>query len=109
MRRTFGGRLRLARLEIKASQSHMARKVGVDSSTWNRWEHNKSHPGMKDLKKITERFGFSLDWLVMGVDTRSDVIGRLIFLLSKLRRRELQKIVEWAEVRCESDTLSEKN
>lgn len=104
MRRTFGGRLRLARLGIKASQSHMARTVGVDASTWNRWEHNKSHPGLRDLQKISKCFGFSLDWLVMGVDIRDGVVSRLMFLFSKLSKRELQKIVEWIEVRFESET-----
>lgn len=101
--RTFGGRLRLARLGRGKSQAYMARKVGVDPSTWNRWEHNKAEPDMNSLKMIGRLFLFSLDWLVLGVDVKSGYMQRLIFLIEKLPQREVIKMAEWLEVRLENE------
>ena len=102
MKRSFGYRLRVVRNEKKKTQSFMAAQVGVNASTWNRWESDQMMPGLGDLEMIAVKFSVSLDWLIMGIDTHAGVAAHILFMLDRLRPRDAEKLKEWLEVRLEA-------
>ena len=83
---------------MNRKQTEMARKVGVTSSAWSRWESGKGQPDLDKLFLIGSVFGLSLDYLILGIDTRSPLTVRLLLLVATLSDRELVKMIELIDV-----------
>lgn len=66
MPETIGERIRRVRIAAGMSQYQFAREIYVARVTVYRWEKDKSVPYAYDIKHISERFGVSCDYLVMG-------------------------------------------
>lgn len=49
-----------------ASQSALARYLGVPQPTWARWLGKGQLPSPPALKTIHDKLGFSYDWLISG-------------------------------------------
>lgn len=60
----FGRRLKLLRGEMPLSQ--LAEAVGTTKAMLSRYENGKIEPGLKSLRKLSEYFGVTLDWLCGG-------------------------------------------
>lgn len=98
MNKNFADRLKQSRQELNRKQTEMALKVGVTSSAWSRWESGKGQPDLEKLYLIGSLFGLSLDYLILGIDTRSPLTVRLLLLVASLSNRELVKVIELLEV-----------
>ncbi len=59
----FGERLKALRDKQGLSLDELAVKVGSTKSLLWRYENGKSEPGLTALRKLTEYFGVTLDWL----------------------------------------------
>jgi transcriptional regulator with XRE-family HTH domain len=67
VRRAFAARLRAARVTAGfETNADLAREIGVEAETYNRWERGETEPGLASLSKIRRATGVSLDWLVAG-------------------------------------------
>jgi transcriptional regulator with XRE-family HTH domain len=65
MEQTVNERIKMLRSKLNLSQNDFATKVGASMITVSRWETGSSIP-MKNLYRINEVFGVSLEWLKDG-------------------------------------------
>jgi transcriptional regulator with XRE-family HTH domain len=67
-RAAFAARLKAARLSHGNYPNNidLARAIGVEGETYNRWERGETEPGIANLAKLHAALGISLDWLVAG-------------------------------------------
>lgn len=71
---TVGGRLVAARTQKGFSQIAAAKGMGHESATQlNRWEHGDYVPGARNLRKLAELYGVSVEWIVNGTDINESV------------------------------------
>ena len=54
----------------KITQRELARRIGRKHSTVNNWFLGKQEPTASDLARIAEITDCSLDWLVLGKNTK---------------------------------------
>lgn len=68
--RDFPERLRNLRIKNVLSQSDVARKIGVSTSTYSAYESGNRAPDQKTLKSISNIFDVSIDYLLGSTDKR---------------------------------------
>lgn len=106
-RDTIGGRLSRARDAIGLSPAQLARRLGVQTSTIQAWESDRSQPRANRLSMLAGVLGVSLSWLLHGVgtspseDTPFEIAGNLTDQIDRLKRlhEETAEII----VQIESD------
>jgi len=59
----FGKRLKILREQRELPLSKLAEAVGSTKSALSRYENGKVEPGLTVLRRLTEYFGVTLDWL----------------------------------------------
>ena len=64
---TLGGRLSRARDAVGLSAAQLARRIGVQSSTIQAWESDRSQPRANRLSMLAGVLNVSLSWLLHGV------------------------------------------
>ena len=64
---TLGGRLSRARDAAGLSSAQLARRLGVQSSTIQAWESDRSQPRANRLSMLAGVLNVSLSWLLHGV------------------------------------------
>ena len=69
----FGERVRAARLRIGLEQRELGALCETDGGTISRWELGKGYPQAKQLVKLANALGESLDYLVLGVPDKGPV------------------------------------
>jgi len=65
---TIAERIKLIRGSL--SQKAFAEEIATSQGTIFAWETGKSLPGAELLKKISEKFGVSVDWILFGREPR---------------------------------------
>lgn len=95
----FGERLRYARKLTKKTQRQVGAMIGVSPSVLSRWESGLSSPDVLELAQINKALNVSIDWLVLGDPVCDPVRLKLLDLLMRLPRREVNKAVELLECR----------
>jgi transcriptional regulator with XRE-family HTH domain len=66
---TLGGRLSRARDAVGLSAAQLARRIGVQSSTIQAWESDRSQPRANRLSMLAGVLNVSLSWLLHGIGT----------------------------------------
>lgn len=66
---TLGGRLSRARDAVGLSTAQLARRIGVQTSTIQAWESDRSQPRANRLSMLAGVLNVSLSWLLYGVGT----------------------------------------
>lgn len=61
---TFAERLRATRKALNLTQEHVAAKLGVTPTTYSRYENGKREPNVECLKKLSNIFNVSADFLI---------------------------------------------
>ncbi len=61
----MGRRIRELR-GFETQQAEFARMLGVSQSQYSKYERGESEPSLEILVKLGQRFGKSLDWLILG-------------------------------------------
>lgn len=89
---TMGGRLSRARDAAGMSAAQLARRLGVQTSTLQAWEADRSQPRANRLSMLSGVLGVSLSWLLHGVgsapaeDDASAMETGLTHQLDRLKR-----------------------
>lgn len=75
-----GARIRLVRVAHKLSQSQFADLCGLNLSAIGNWEQGRQRPSIDASQKISDAFGLTLDYLLLGRlgTLKHDVATRLI-------------------------------
>ncbi|MFP7170814.1 helix-turn-helix domain-containing protein [Terribacillus sp. 7520-G] len=68
---SFGNRLKKARERMGLSQKFAAEKLGIKNNTLSSYESDVRQPDLDMLKKISDLYEVSVDYLVNGDNTSS--------------------------------------
>ena len=93
----FKDRLIQLRKSTNLYQADMAKKIGVARATYGAYEQGTRQPDFETLKKIADYFEVTSDYLLYGVDDKSNkqmVMGNEVDL-SQLSEKE-RIVLEWA-------------
>lgn len=71
--KTFGERLKNLRLNLGLTQTELAEKLGISTSTVGMYEQNRREPDYATINKISSLFTVSTDYLLNGKDNSRDV------------------------------------
>jgi len=87
---TFGDRLSAARDAVKMSQKDLAHRLGVSTSTLEKWENDISEPRANRLTMLSGVLNVSLPWLMtgegQGVDVDADTLApEAVDILAEIR------------------------
>ena len=102
---TMGGRMLRARDATGMTIAELARRLGVQVSTVQAWENDRSQPRANRLSMLAGVLDVSLSWLLHGVgsgpadETRDEVYNSMSLQLDRLRRlqRETAKVTAQIE------------
>lgn len=56
--------LKALRANKNLTQSEVADKIGVSTTTWSKWENKKRYPTVKQVEKISNFFNVSYDDII---------------------------------------------
>ena len=77
--------------ESKMTQREVAEAIGITQSAVNHYKSGRSEPKSMELYKISKLFGVSIEWLLMGEETKADessIIARRKQTGNRARRNE---------------------
>ncbi len=102
---TMGGRLLRARDAAGMSINELARRLGVQVTTVQAWENDRSQPRANRLSMLAGVLHVSLSWLLHGVgsgpndESRVELVQSVSLQLDRLRRlqRETAKVTAQIE------------
>ena len=66
-------RLRLLRRAAGETQQHIANMLGIDRSTYTKYETSVSEPNIATLCRLAEHFGVTIDYLLGYTDNPTGV------------------------------------
>lgn len=69
----FSKRIRELRNQKKATQSDVAKAIGVTQGAYSKWERSELEPDLKNLTNLAIYFDVSLDYLMGIIDTYNPV------------------------------------
>ena len=69
---TIGSRIRNLRNLRDLKQKQLAEKFSFSVNTWSQYESSKRNPSIETLKKISEYFNVSIDYLVGSTNIQYD-------------------------------------
>ena len=75
----FKDRLRFLREHQELSQREVAKLLGVGQTTYNRYETGQREPNLETLKKISQLFDISVDYLLNN-ESITDAIDLIHFI-----------------------------
>ncbi|MGO4838864.1 helix-turn-helix domain-containing protein [Rhizobiaceae sp. 2RAB30] len=84
---TLGGRISLAREAARLTMAQAARRLGVQTASWNAWECDRASPRSNRLTMMAGLLGVSPSWLLtgMGAGPRERPSSEVKELLRELR------------------------
>ena len=68
----FSERFNFLISESKMTQREVAEAIGITQSAVNHYKSGRSEPKSMELYKISKLFGVSIEWLLMGEETKTD-------------------------------------
>lgn len=63
---SLGSRLRRAREDKRLSQVDVFKKTGINNKTLSRYENNGTEPDADSLKRLSELYEVTTDWIIGG-------------------------------------------
>lgn len=70
--KTLGMRLRSARERKKISQVEVFKKTGINNKTLSRYENDGTEPDSDSLRRLSDLYEVTVDWLVTGKEKEND-------------------------------------
>ena len=80
----FKDKLRFLRKQQEFNQREVAERLGIDQTTYSRYETGATEPDIDSIKKLAKLFNVSIDYLLENeniIDDREDVVDLNNFLL----------------------------
>lgn len=103
----FGERLKQIRLEKGYTQKDIINKINISQNGYSSWELGKTEPNLTSLKKLSNIFHISVDYL-LGMENEEGLIimqnelsedeNYLIDLIRQLEMKNKSTIYELAEL-----------
>jgi transcriptional regulator with XRE-family HTH domain len=89
-REAVAKRLKALRMGLGRSQAEMARPLGSSTSgqLWGNYEDGSQFPRYDILRKITEKFGFSILWIMDGSEDQLTAEQAKIIAIGEMRATE---------------------
>ncbi|MGG7178540.1 DUF3955 domain-containing protein [Clostridium paraputrificum] len=88
----FGKQIKQLRLERNLTQEQMAKKLNISRQAISNWENNKNLPDLEMIITISKVFSLSLDKLILGGDSMTNMSEKLIRDGSETRRAKINLI-----------------
>lgn len=112
----FGNRLRELRKKtsFKLTMEEVGKAIGVAKNTYANYENGKRKPDLKMIKKLSDYYEVSLDYLIKGTEVK-DSLDITISFLEKVSKEELisnqklRKAILKATKKMIENELSDKN
>lgn len=97
MKENFSERIKKLRIKNKYTQEQLAEKVGVTPTGVSYWESGKSIPNFDTLKKLSEIFNVSIDYLTGNEaekNNNKDILFRKIDKVDENQKELLMNILD---------------
>lgn len=109
---TLGERLKFVRAQKKWSQEYAAEKIGISKAVLSNYERNYRDPDTNTLKKISEIYNVSTDFL-LGRDEDEDISDPILSAAFKEAIEELKDedtllLMKSGNIDAETATLIKK-
>lgn len=92
---SFGHRLRKLRNEKKLKQEDLAKIINISKSSVGMYERNEREPSFEVIKRISDYFNVSIDYLINGENSNDDSL--FFFDMNGLTEQEIEDIKEHIE------------
>jgi transcriptional regulator with XRE-family HTH domain len=86
---SLGSRLRKAREDKRLSQVDVFKKTGINNKTLSRYENNGTEPDADSLKRLSEVYEVTTDWIIGGGNQKESALA--------LPKSELDRIISATE------------
>lgn len=93
----FNEILRQLRTEKNLSQKDVADAIGVDRTTYTKYETGKSQPDFVTIQKLAEFYSVSVDYLLGRTDIRNPYIPEEYTQKHKVTKRDLMQYEDFIE------------
>ncbi|GAB5505274.1 MAG: hypothetical protein Rhirs2KO_04370 [Rhizobiaceae bacterium] len=109
---TMGGRMLRARDSAGLSLAELARRLGVQPSTVQAWENDRSQPRANRLSMLAGVLDVSLSWLLHGVgsgptdESRAELYKSVSLQLERLRRLQSESAKVAAKIERDMQRLT---
>ena len=109
---TMGGRMLRARDAAGLSIAELARRLGVQVSTVQAWENDRSQPRANRLSMLAGMLDVSLSWLLHGVgsgpndESRAELYKSVSLQLERLRRLQSESAKVAAKIERDMQRLT---
>lgn len=94
--------LKILRKRMGLTQAAVASSLGIDRSTYAKYESGQSEPNFEMLNKISALFGTTLDFLITGTSAPSSTGGKWIPVLGDVAAgipiEAVEDIVDYEEI-----------
>ncbi|MCM8901294.1 helix-turn-helix transcriptional regulator [Caldicoprobacter algeriensis] len=87
----FNEIIKQLRTERKLSQKDVANAIGVDRTTYTKYETGKSQPDFATMQKLAEFYSVSVDYLLGRTDIRNPYIPEEYTQKHKVTKRDLMQ------------------
>lgn len=88
----FGGRLKSLRNSKKLKQEDLATKLNISKSAVGMYERNEREPSFEIIKKISDFFDVSIDFLLTGIEKNKNTDNLFFFDMEGLDDEEIEDI-----------------
>jgi transcriptional regulator with XRE-family HTH domain len=98
-KKKIGERIRVIRQRLKMSQEKLAQELGVANTSVSSYETGDAYPSVPGLIKLAEIGSVTLDWLLLGYETKTTEHEelRLIKAFRQANREDQRAILRTAE------------
>lgn len=93
----IGDKLYQIRHELGLSQPQFAKKCGIPTQRYGRYERNETTPSLQMCEKFCRRLNVSLDYLISSkCNKQQDLINLVLLKASKHSDEEIKEITDYA-------------
>ncbi len=78
MKTTFGQKIKSLREEFELTQTQVAERIPMNQSNYSKIERDQQEPDLQQLKRLSEIFGVSADYL-LGITHDEEVVKDATF------------------------------
>lgn len=96
--------LKILRTQRNLTQAQVAAEIGVDRTTYVKYENGKSEPNFEILQKLSDFYGKSIDFLINSMKAKgaADRLGEIVPVLGDVAAgipiEAVENIVDWEEI-----------
>ena len=98
MEKQIGDRISEERKKLKLTQNELAEKLMVSNKAVSKWEAGGGCPSIEFLPKLANIFGCTIDYLVMGQDSKKDYANFEIEKFIQINIVSVRRVQEYFKI-----------